>query len=284
MRIGYFCRIDESETLMDVTEIGALIASKLHERQERLRRDWLQCGHNVRYFFVDDVLPQDLAQELAKRFPAPEQMMLKHSLRERKYVSAQMDCHDPLLEAALFAFQTPRVVAAISAIAGKADLEPDPELYAGGLSLMAKGHFLNPHLDNSHNMARRRWRNLNLLYYVSPDWSDERGGHLELWPVGPRGHPITLPSRFNRLVVMEAHHRSWHSVSPILDGQRRCISNYYFAETPMRADQPFHVTSFRGRPEQPLRDALLRVDIALRMGVRKLFPQGLGKVRLRYQH
>jgi len=268
---------------MDASEIAQHIAARLRQEQHVLTRNWQHCGHAVHYFFLDDVLPQALAEQLAGCFPGPEAMTLKSSLRERKYVSAQMNRHDPLLEAALFAFQAPEVVAAIAAITGKADLQPDPELYAGGLSLMAPGHFLNPHLDNSHDLQRQRWRSLNLLYYVSPDWRDERGGHLELWPAGPKGHPISVPSRFNRLVVMETHHRSWHSVSPILDGVRRCISNYYFAPTPMRADQPFHVTSFRGRPEQPLRDWLLRADIALRMGIRKLFPQGLKKTSHRYQ-
>jgi hypothetical protein len=35
------------------------------------------------------------------------------------------------------------------------------------------------------------------------------------------------------------------------------------------------VTSFRGRPEQPIRDRLLRADIWLRMTIRKIFPQGI---------
>lgn len=268
---------------MDASEIAQQIAARLLQEQAALTRNWQQCGHAVRYFFVDELLPSELAQQLAERFPEPAAMALKSSLRECKYVSAQMDRHDPLLEAALFAFQAPAVVAAIAAITGKADLEPDPELYAGGLSLMQKGQFLNPHVDNSHDLQRQRWRNLNLLYYVSPNWCDERGGHLELWPAGPKAHPVSVPSRFNRLVVMETHHQAWHSVSPVLDGTRRCISNYYFAPTPMRAEQPFHVTSFRGRPEQPLRDLLLRADIALRMAIRKLFPQGIAKVRHRYQ-
>lgn len=267
---------------MNSAEIARHIVERLVQQQNALTRNWQQAGHAVRYCVLDEVLPQALAEQLASRFPGPEEMALKSSLRERKYVSAQMNKHDPLLEAALFAFQAPEVVAAIAAITGKQDLEPDPELYAGGLSLMLEEHFLNPHLDNSHDLQRQRWRNLNLLYYVTPDWYDDHGGHLELWPLGPKEHPISVPSRFNRLVVMETHHQSWHSVSPIHDGVRRCISNYYFGATPMRAEQPFHVTSFRGRPEQPLRDFVLRADIALRMGIRKLFPQGVKKASHRY--
>ena len=33
---------------------------------------------------------------------------------------------------------------------------------------MAPGHFLHPHIDNSHDMERQRYRILNLLYEMSP--------------------------------------------------------------------------------------------------------------------
>jgi len=45
---------------------------------------------------------------------------------------------------------------------------------------MAKENFLNPHLDTSHDKNREMYRVLNLLYYVTPDWSHEQGGKLEL--------------------------------------------------------------------------------------------------------
>ena len=34
-------------------------------------------------------------------------------------------------------------------------LEADYTLYAGGISRMDKGHFLNPHIDNSHDAKRK---------------------------------------------------------------------------------------------------------------------------------
>ena len=60
-----------------------------------------------------------------------------------------------LLEEALFAFQDKRVVDEIGVIVGKDDLCPDELLYAGGISMMSENHFLNPHLDNSHDMSRK---------------------------------------------------------------------------------------------------------------------------------
>jgi hypothetical protein len=58
----------------------------------------------------------------------------------------------------------------IAKICNIKEVFPDDKLYAGGISLMGKNQFLNPHLDNSHDKDREKWRVLNLLYYVTPDW------------------------------------------------------------------------------------------------------------------
>jgi Rps23 Pro-64 3,4-dihydroxylase Tpa1-like proline 4-hydroxylase len=187
-----------------------------------------------------------------------------------------MDRCKPVLEETIFAFHDPKVVSLIANVTGMTRLEPDRQLYAGGISVMGKGHFLNPHLDNSHDKQRERYRTLNLLYYASPEWDTGLGGSLELWPDGPTGTPITLPNLFNRLIVMATTRRSWHSVPKIEASQPRyCVSNYYFSPDSPEKISYFHVTSFRGRPEQPIRDLALRVDIALRMFLRRLRPRGI---------
>ena len=227
----------------------------------------------VNHFVVDNLLPEEWAHAIRSAFPQPETMVLKRSLRELKYVSAQMNLYDPLLEEIVYAFQQPGLLSLVEKITALAALEPDSMLYAGGISLMAPGHFLNPHIDNSHDRSQQKYRALNLLYYVSPDWSERDGGNLELWPSGPKGQPITIVSKFNRLVVMVTHEHSWHSVSRSTGkADRCCVSNYYFSEQPIGGQRYSHVTSFRGRPEQPLRDLVLRSDNWLRTMVGKAFP------------
>jgi Rps23 Pro-64 3,4-dihydroxylase Tpa1-like proline 4-hydroxylase len=251
------------------------IRRRLEAERTSLARQWQQSGR-INYFFIDDLLPQEWTHSIREAFPRDDRMVLKRSLRELKFVTAQMDHHDPLLEESIYAFQAPQIVALIHEITALEALEPDTQLYAGGISMMAPGHFLNPHVDNSHDKFRSRYRVLNLLFYVSPDWSESDGCNLELWPEGPRGKPVTIVSRFNRLVVMVTHEGSWHSVSANRASRNRCcVSNYYFSPRPVGGREYFHVTSFRGRPEQPLRDLVLRADIWLRMGLRKLFPLGI---------
>jgi Rps23 Pro-64 3,4-dihydroxylase Tpa1-like proline 4-hydroxylase len=221
-------------------------------------------------------LPEEEVREIYRSFPDPSTMMLRKSLREHKFVSAQMNKSDPILEEIIYAFQEPNVVAAVADITGIEGMEPDTHLYAGGLSLMAKDHFLNPHLDNSHDRDRQLYRVLNLLFYVSPAWNSEAGGNLELWDDGPRGKPREITSLFNRLALMATHRSSWHSVNKVVkDGVRCCVSNYYFSAKPLEDQEYFHVTSFRGRPEQPIRDLVLQGDVALRQGIRKVFKRGI---------
>ena len=257
-------------------DLANLIFEKLNTHKDELKSQFQDSGSGIGYLFIDNVLPDEIADEIAAVFPKPEQMVLKKSLREKKYVAAQMNLYHPLLEEIIYAFQDERIVKLVGAICGIKNPIPDENLYAGGISLMGKNQFLNPHLDNSHDKDRNLWRVLNLLYYVTPDWEEEYGGNLELWPNGLEQKQITIHSKFNRLAIMETHNNSLHSVSPVVfDGYRRCVSNYYFSESPLLESDKFHVTSFRGRPENKLSDLVLRMDTFLRMALRKIFKKGI---------
>lgn len=221
---------------------------------------------------IFDLLDPDLARRIHDRFPPSDRMVLKRSIKENKHVAAQMDAYDPILEEAVYAFQDPRVVALVAAITGLSGLEPDVDLYAGGISAMSKGAYLRPHLDNSHDKKRARYRVLNLLYYVTPGWEEDFGGSLQLWDGGPRSSPRTFPSRFNSLVIMLTNKRSWHSVNEVRhDGRRCCVSNYYFSPTSPDESDYFHATSFRSEPgQQRSADLVMRADNALRTAALKL--------------
>lgn len=267
--------MNSEPAIMNRTEIGALIAKRLAPVVAEAHEQWLSAAP-IHFFVVDDLLPVELASEIRRAFPDASKMMLRKSLRELKYVTAQMNQHAPLLEEIIFAFQEPAVVELVQQISGLRSLYPDEHLYAGGISMMGNGHFLNPHLDNSHDKDRARYRVLNLLYYVSPDWQAGNGGNLEVWPNGTKAEPTTIVSEFNRLVVMVTNQHSWHSVSKNLtDQQRCCVSNYYFSDHPVGDDEYFHPTSFRGRPDEPVKDVVLQADAAARGVVRRLFPKGV---------
>ncbi len=205
-------------------------------------------------------------------------MLRQRSFREDKYVAVQMNRYQPILEEVLCAFHDRRVVNAVSEITSLPELSPDPTLTRGGISMMTKGNFLGTHLDNSHDREQKLYRVLNLLYYVTPDWRPEFGGALELWDHGVKHAPRSIEPKFNRLVVMVTNQSSWHSVSKIVTNTARtCVSNYYYSphHATVCAGDYHHVTSFRGRPNEPLRDAFLRLGGIARNSLRRLFKAGV---------
>jgi Rps23 Pro-64 3,4-dihydroxylase Tpa1-like proline 4-hydroxylase len=174
-------------------------------------------------------------------------------------------------------FQTPEVIRAIGDILSMPDLEADPSLYAGGASMMFEGDFLNPHIDNSHDANRGKYRRLNLLFYVSPDWTLENGGNFELWD-NKVSSPKSIISKFNRLVVMETNKQSFHSVSPVLTSNPRCcISNYYFQKESQYGEKYFRVTSFTGRPNEVGKRIFGKIDNLARNMISKNLKIGRGK-------
>ncbi len=257
-------------------EIAEKIVEKLQREKNTLQKSFLDKENTIGFFYIDDLLPDEVVLEIHRQFPEVQDAIQKKNLREFKYVAYQMNAFQPLLEEVIYAFQNPEVVALISEICKIPNLYPDDSLYAGGISLMRKGNFLNPHLDNSHDHNREKWRVLNLLYYVTPDWTDENGGNLELWQHGLEQQPTTILSKFNRLVVMATHERSWHSVNKVtVDATRCCVSNYYFSDTALISSDTFHVTTFRGRPSEKIKDVILQIDSKLRNTIRKLFKKGI---------
>ncbi|HCQ13345.1 2OG-Fe(II) oxygenase [Flavobacterium sp.] len=257
-------------------ELADLIYTKIENNKVELKNQFLNSKDAIGFFYLDDLLPMEIASKIHEVFPPASQMVLKKSIREDKYIAAQMNLYNPLLEEIIYAFQDKRIVDLVASICNIEHAIPDENLYAGGISMMGKNQFLNPHLDNSHDKDREYWRVLNLLYYVTPNWNEEYGGNLELWPNGLKQKQITIHSKFNRLAVMATHDSSLHSVSPVIfDGFRCCVSNYYFSKNPLLESDTFHVTSFRGRPENKVSDIILQLDTWARMTLRKFFKKGI---------
>ncbi len=255
-----------------------IIVARLKESSQALSNDFNgDKGIPTRYTAIDELLPQALVEKIFQSFPAPDSMRLMSSFREKKFTTKSLEKSDPILSDITFALQDPLVIAEVEKITGIRDLKGDPHLYAGGLSLMQNGHFLNPHIDNSHDSKREFYRSLNLLYYVSPGWGEESGGNLELWDASVKKR-VEILSRFNRLVIMETHRHSWHSVNPVrAHANRCCVSNYYFSPQSATGEEYFHVTEFSARPDQKLRRLVSKFDNSMRTWVRKFKKDGFGK-------
>jgi len=195
---------------LKATEIQKKLLHSLKFRKYNILSQWKNpIGTDTRHFFVDNLLPDDIVNEVFDAFPRDGiGFVQQHSFREKKQTLAQFSKLESsiqqIFEQITMVFQTPEVISAIGDLLSIPDLEADPSLYAGGASMMFEGDFLNPHIDNSHDANREKYRRLNLLFYVSPDWKIENGGNFELWD-NKVEFPKTIISKFNRLVVMETN-------------------------------------------------------------------------------
>jgi Rps23 Pro-64 3,4-dihydroxylase Tpa1-like proline 4-hydroxylase len=265
--------------MTDQESLTLHLLNRLVESRDSIMTQWMNpVGTTTRHFVLDGLMPPEVCSAIHAAFPRDGSgFFSRKSFREKKKTSANLSDYGKILADVTYAFQDPRVVESIGKLVGFSDLEPDPKLYAGGLSMMFPGDFLNPHIDNSHDAERSRYRRLNLLYYVTPDWRLENGGNLELWN-HDQSVPKPLTALPNRLVVMETNKSSWHSVSQVLvDTPRCCVSNYYFSKISPDHSDYFHVTSFTGRPEEKVKRAIGVVDNALRNTLSKALKIGRGK-------
>lgn len=255
------------------SEMATRIVARLLSEFARLQHDWRNPGMitSTRHCVIDDLLPDATALEIHRAFPRDADGFVNwDSFRQRKRSSYDIDRHPRMLAEIVYALQSAEVLETVSRLTGLPGLDPDPHLYASGLAMMFRGDFLNPHLDNSHERSRTKYRRLNLLYYVTPGWTPESGGDLELWDSRVRKR-VPIPALFNRLVLMETTPQSWHSVSAVAaEGPRCCVSSFYFSERPA-AEKPYrHLTTYTGRPEQPIRRAVCALDNVARTVARKL--------------
>lgn len=245
-----------------INELTTLIVTKLNQNKETLKQQF-NTKHPIqvaRYFTLDNLLPTEIAENIFANFPKPNQMHLISMHGKLKLKYSHLKEVSTILQNINAAIQDPRVVAVIEEITAIKNQIPDPSRFAGGISTLMKGYFLNPHLDNSHDVDKKHYRTVNVLYYVSPQWCVENGGNYELWDKAIQNR-IVVPSLFNRLLVMETNRSSWHAVNPVLcDAPRCCVFNYFFSkQSPENEEYFFNKSSFRARPEQKISRAIERM-------------------------
>jgi len=161
---------------MKEIELGYKIIHSLKFSKNNILSQWNNpIGTDTRHFLLDNLLPNEIVSEVYDAFPRDGiGFIQQRSFREKKQTLAQFSKLESsiqrIFEQITIVFQTPEVISTIGDLLSINDLEADPSLYAGGVSMMLEGDFLNPHIDKSHDANRKKYRRLNLLFYVSPDW------------------------------------------------------------------------------------------------------------------
>tara|TARA_B100000242_G_scaffold96699_2_gene66314 strand:+ start:24268 stop:25116 length:849 start_codon:yes stop_codon:yes gene_type:complete len=246
---------------MNRTEIANLIIKRLKtDGIENLRKIYNSSGI-INNLIIDKLLPDELAEYISQSFPDEKELRYINQSQERKYIGVNFEKDQKIVEECIYAFQEKPVLDLFSKICSIKDICGDPELYAGGISSMSNNCFLNPHIDNSHDRLMKKYRRLNLLFYVNKDWpvNQDIGGNLMLFNGGIKEEPLKINCIFNRLVVMRTDNKSLHAVEKIKSKnyRRKCVSNYYFSKSSPNNQKYYHSTSFRGFKGERLKDFYL---------------------------
>ena len=273
---------------MNKHKVSEIILKKLQGNRKTLEADYHNLKNEIeaKFFILDDVLPIEITKSIYDAFPKNSNAYIfRNTFREKKFTFAKVDqLPSKIISEVTDAFHLINIVREVSNITAISNLEPDPSLYAGGISKMDKTHFLNPHIDNSHDGKKEKYRRLNLLFYVTPDIKEADGGNFELWNKAVTKN-IKIPAKFNRLVVMETAKNTWHSVDEVKSNiSRCCLSNYYFSKNSPEINEYYHVTSFMGRPEEKFRRFYGKIDNAARQTFANLTGVTTGQKLSRYKN
>ncbi len=121
-------------------------------------------------------------------------------------------------------------------LTGIPNLIPDPIMWGGGCHKINNGGRLNLHVDYNVSPVTKKFRVLNMLLYLNPNWEDEWNGHLELWNKKEKRKEHTIAPIMNRAVIFTLSDDSVHGHPVPLNApegfERYSIAMYYFVNEP----------------------------------------------------
>ena len=168
----------------------------------------------------------------------------------------------------------------LESLTGIRGLVPDPHHVGGGLHETPRDGFALVHRDFLSHTRLGLERRINALLYLNRNWSEEYGGHLELWPEDMAGAKARILPGFNTLVILESNAHTLHGLpDPVMcppDRVRRSLVSYTYTTTrPNRERLGGHIGIYARRPQDRWTVALPSISS---LGSRFL-PQAV-KVRL----
>lgn len=247
---------------------------KLERNAENLAEQFQKAAPQ-RHVVLDNFLLPDIALEASSKFPRLSEMDQLRDFRQDKAQDPAIAKFNPIFGNIIFEhLHSPRFVKFMSQLTGIQTLHADPHLYAAGLAQGGDKSFLNVHIDNSSHPVQPWYRRVNILVYLNPNWTEEKGGHVEFYSDDMKRSTAILPI-FNRAVIFATHKKSWHGYRTVNtpDGDsRKSINIYYFSEESPTGDKYYHITSFKAREHEVQNKLLYPLDNAVRTIARWVRP------------
>jgi hypothetical protein len=205
------------------------------------------------HIMFDNFLSPDIVDAVARSYPDPTADMgwTKHSnLNAKRMFLGDETKVNPWFRQFMQATASRQFLLFLETLSGIKGLIPDPYYIGGGAMVAGRGDYLNMHCDFNWHFMLHCHRRLNALFYLTPDWKEEWGGHLELQGPDTRDGAGTMYAPlFNRAIIFEVSDTAWHGQpTPMTCPEgtwRRVFSAFYYtAATDQQINDP-HLTKYR---------------------------------------
>ena len=118
-------------------------------------------------------------------------------------------------------------------ITGIENLLPDPHFRGAGMHMTLPGGTLTPHIDHHVYPEHPRYRQVNLIIYLTKDWSPQNQGYFELWDSSCKEIKKEVTPTFGNCLIFRTSDSSMHGFSKPVKVLNRCsISVFYYTATP----------------------------------------------------
>ena len=119
----------------------------------------------------------------------------------------------------------------LETLSGIDSLIPDPYFIGGGIHSSKEGGYLNIHADFNWSHKLQLHRRLNVLIYLTPNWTKENQGSLEFYDKNKTKKIKEYYPEFNSCVIFNTSANSFHGhPNPVVGKNiyRRVLNMYYY--------------------------------------------------------
>lgn len=117
-------------------------------------------------------------------------------------------------------------------ITGIDSLLPDPHLKGAGMHMTLPGGTLSPHVDHHIFEDDPRYRQLNLILYLTKGWSEGNQANFELWDRNCKNIEKEITPSFGNSLLFRTSDNSMHGFSkPVKHANRRSVALFYYTAT-----------------------------------------------------
>ena len=211
-------------------------------KAETLKPEW-DASEPFKHVVIDNFLPTDIATKIAESFPGLEDIDWRFvgpgdSKHTNNKNVEKVSCPDEQqfpddIRQVIHCLQSGIFLKFLEKVTGFEHLAPDPYHFGGGLHSTGTGGRLMVHVDASRHPNSDYQQIANLIYYCTPDWKEEYGGHLELWDKKSKTCKKKVAPLFNRAVLFYTGKESLHGQpNPVTapgDLRRNSIALYFYS-------------------------------------------------------